>query len=238
MSVLNAELAAQAIRYARLDQPDPRALNFSYADEDQMLDRSQPLAYLNSGASGLRNVMLGIQLADVVSTARIIDFGCGHGRVMRWLRAAFPNSDIVGTDLSEGSVDFCAKTFGAIPVLSPIYFTAFPQVDPADIVWSGSVITHLKECAAETYLELVVRLLRPHGVAIFSTHGRESVRWILERGFNYIQGQSQEPMLRGYYSLGYGFASYKDTPDYGVSLIHPRWFLDLRAQRRSSCLLF
>jgi SAM-dependent methyltransferase len=238
MTLLNAELAGQAMRRARLDQPEPRALDFSYADEDQMLDRSQPLAYLNAGASGLRNVMLGIQFAEVASTARIIDFGCGHGRVMRWLRAAFPNSDIVGVDVSESGVSFCAKSFGAIPLLSPIDLRAFPYVEPADIVWSGSVITHLRESAAETYLDLLIKLLRPCGVAIFSTHGREPLRWILERGFNYIQGQSQEPMLRGYYSSGYGFSSYKGTPDYGVSLIHPRWFLDRICARDDIQLVF
>jgi 2-polyprenyl-3-methyl-5-hydroxy-6-metoxy-1,4-benzoquinol methylase len=238
MSLLNAELAGQAMERARLGQLDPRTLDFSYADDDQMLDRSQPLAYLNAGASGLRNVMRGLQFADVASTARIIDFGCGHGRVMRWLRAAFPNSEIVGIDVSESGVSFCAKTFRAIPLLSPIDLTAFPQVEPADIVWSGSLITHLKESAAETYLNLLIKLLRPRGVAIFSTHGREPLRWILERGFNYLQGQSQEPMLRGYYAFGYGFAPYQGTPDYGVSLIHPRWFLDRVCTRSDVQLAF
>lgn len=238
MSLLNAELAGQAMQCAALDQPDPRTLDFSYADDDQMLDRSQPLAYLNAGASGFRNVMLGLQFAEVVSPMRIIDFGCGHGRVMRWLRAAFPNSEIIGADVSESGITFCAKTFGAVPVLSPIDLSAFPRVEPVDILWSGSVITHLREDAGETYLDLLIKLLRPRGVAVFSTHGREVLRWVLERGFNYIEGQSQEPLLRGYYSSGFGFVPYKGTPDYGVSLIHPRWFLDRICARNDVQLAF
>src|SRR5919109_3533527 len=39
---------------------------------------------------------------------RILDLPCGHGRLMRWLRAAYPYAEIVGCDLDPDAVNFCA----------------------------------------------------------------------------------------------------------------------------------
>lgn len=47
---------------------------------------------------------------------RILDLPSGAGRVLRALRAGFPDASIVACDLMRDGVDFCAREFGAIPV--------------------------------------------------------------------------------------------------------------------------
>lgn len=70
-----------------------------------------------------------MSLSERASTDRILDFGCGHGRVMRWLRAAYPNARITGTDVDKGGVDFCAATFGSHTVVSGYDFDNLPRTE-------------------------------------------------------------------------------------------------------------
>jgi cyclopropane fatty-acyl-phospholipid synthase-like methyltransferase len=49
---------------------------------------------------------------------RILDFACGGGRVMRFLRAAYPDASITGVELLESLVRFCERNFGATGVVS------------------------------------------------------------------------------------------------------------------------
>ena len=73
----------------------------------------------------------------------ILDFPCGHGRVLRYLRAGFPKAKITGCDLNRDGVDFCASRFGSIPVYSSVDPTQIdlPR-DHFDLIWVGSLFTH------------------------------------------------------------------------------------------------
>jgi hypothetical protein len=39
-------------------------------------------------------------------------------------------------------------------------------------------------------------------------------------------GASGIGLVRGYYATGYGYSSYQGTPNYGVSLTKPHWWVD------------
>lgn len=57
------------------------------------LDESVPGArehYFMVGRSALRCVEVAMFTVGKTRAARILDLSCGHRRVMRWLRAAFP----------------------------------------------------------------------------------------------------------------------------------------------------
>ena len=62
---------------------------------------------------------------------RVLDFGCGHGRVMRVLKAALPDADLVACDIDEDALSFCAETFGAQPVLSSKGAASCPSKGPS-----------------------------------------------------------------------------------------------------------
>lgn len=58
-----------------------------------LVDESVPGArehYFMVGRSALRCVEVAMFTAGKTRDARILDLSCGHRRVMRWLRAAFP----------------------------------------------------------------------------------------------------------------------------------------------------
>jgi trans-aconitate methyltransferase len=41
---------------------------------------------------------LGVAGIDEKSVKRILDYACGYGRVLRWIKAQFPIADIIGVD--------------------------------------------------------------------------------------------------------------------------------------------
>jgi trans-aconitate methyltransferase len=87
---------------------------------------------------------------------KILDFGCGAGRVTRWLCAAFPEAEISVTDLRETDLEFCAKNFRVTPWLSGTEIDALQAPDRYDLIWVGSVLTHL---SAAKSLNLLNKLI-------------------------------------------------------------------------------
>src|SRR5512144_2954446 len=81
--------------------------------------------YFAVGRSALRAVGLALLAAGRPAPRRILDLPSGHGRVLRMLRAAWPDAEITACDLDHDGVRYCERTFGAIAVPS--------VVDPEEI---------------------------------------------------------------------------------------------------------
>jgi hypothetical protein len=82
-------------------------------------------------------------------------------------------------------VDFCADTFGA----QPVYATVRPQdisfEDDFDLIWSGSLFTHLDTDRFVGFLKLFESCLTIEGLLVFTTNGRhtyEMLRRLLPDG--------------------------------------------------------
>src|SRR4051812_24162879 len=97
------------------------------APNDWMTDKVKPENYFIAGRSALKAILVSLEAArvDPASVTRILDLPCGHGRVLRHLRAGFPAAEIAACDIDRDGVDFCARTFGATPIYS--------RDDPAEI---------------------------------------------------------------------------------------------------------
>ena len=128
--------------------------------------------YLRSGQKALDCIRLGMVAAGKTTVASALDLPSGHGRVLRWIKAEFPDARLGAGDIDHDGVDFCAATFGATPV--------YGHEDPADIeidspyelIWCGSLFTHLPPERWEGFLALFERALAPEGLLVFTTHGR------------------------------------------------------------------
>jgi SAM-dependent methyltransferase len=159
----------------------------------------------------------------------ILDFGSGYGRVARYLRAAFPKARIVVDDFDKEGPAFCATEFGCEIVddcLTP---------DTYDLVWLGSVFTHLPESAVADLLVKLKRTMRVNGVLVFTSQGRYSALQIEQ----YLKKKSEEQpkrppynlssdtlldLITGYYKGGFGFVSYPGQNGYGIAITSPGWF--------------
>jgi len=76
--------------------------------------------YFRCGRSAVECIQNALAIAAIPQPRikRILDLPCGHGRVLRYLRAAFPEAEIAACDLLRDGVDFCSSTFGATAVYS------------------------------------------------------------------------------------------------------------------------
>src|SRR5882672_2627015 len=102
---------------ARLLHPERLAISDEIAPKDGMYNGNLT-HYMGVGYSALRCIGSNLLVAGVAEPARILDLPCGHGRVMRALRAAFPAAEITGCDLDQDGVAHCGRVFGATGVVS------------------------------------------------------------------------------------------------------------------------
>ncbi len=180
--------------------------------------------YFSVGESALRSIRLAMVASGLDEPRRILDLPCGYGRVLRVLRAAFPDAEIAGCDLLTQGVDFCARTFDAIPIRSTERPEEIDLGGTYDLIWCGSLFTHLEAERCEGFLHLYASALAPGGVLVCSTHGRW-VAYRMEQGFDtYGLGEDRvRELLEAYDRTGFGYAEYPTIPDYGISVSSPSW---------------
>lgn len=183
--------------------------------------------YFRVGLSALECVEAGLSAAGTGPVARVLDLPCGHGRVLRWLEARFPEASLTASDLDQHGVDWCARSFGAIPAPSRAEPGAVSLPGPFDLIWCGSLLTHLDARRFGDLLELFARHLAPGGVVVATTHG-ERAALNLEHGLlDYaLPGVRAAEVLARYRSSGFGYVDYPGAGGYGVSLSSPTWVRD------------
>ncbi|HEX8424186.1 MAG TPA: class I SAM-dependent methyltransferase, partial [Pyrinomonadaceae bacterium] len=121
-------------------------------------------------------------------------------------------------------VDFCARTFGATPVYSVADLDSLSFDARFDLIWCGSLVTHLNEHAARALFRLFARHLAPGGLLIFTTHGDFVARRMPGGEFDYmLTGEQIEVINASYTRTGFGYADYAGQHSYGVSLTSPAW---------------
>jgi SAM-dependent methyltransferase len=98
---------------------------------------------------------------------RVLDFGCGAGRVLRHFVDVAAEAEVWGCDIDAASIDWAQDNL--VPPLHAARIAEtgrLPHGDGSfDAIWALSVFTHLAGNWAEWLLELR-RVLRPDGVLI------------------------------------------------------------------------
>lgn len=191
--------------------------------------------YFHSGRSAMACIRAGLEEAGregggavPFGVRRILDLPCGHGRVLRHLRHAFPSAEITACDINRDGVDFCAETFGAIPV----YSHDDPERIPVprgyfDLIWVGSLFTHVEVGAWRSFLKLFRESLAPGGILIFTTAGRQVRDYMAAKLFDGHGEAELEELVRAYDQEGYGHAPYGGTDEsYGTSIAAADWVVD------------
>lgn len=209
---------------AWLAKPGPLVgVNRTISSSDEMFIGSEA-HYFQVGESALRVIETALFAAQKEKSQirRILDLPCGHGRVMRFLQKAFPEAQLTACDLNQNGVEFCAANFGAQPVVSREVVDEIPLQGGFDLIWCGSLLTHLSAEKGASFLRLFQRLLGDSGIVIFTTHGRHFERELAAGRNQYgINDQQIGGLLSDYRKTGFSYVDYSDHSAYGFSLIHP-----------------
>jgi SAM-dependent methyltransferase len=184
--------------------------------------------YLRCGASAVNAMTAALLSTNSAPPASILDFGAGAGRVTRWLRAAFPGAALSASDLPGPSHAFLEQTFGAKTWLSGTDANALAAPERYDLIWAGSVITHLREADAAALLHKLYSWVKPNGLVIASFHGRFARQHGDAQPDRYIAAASWRAITAQCDSSQYGYADYDPHhPGYGVSLCTLSWIAAL-----------
>jgi SAM-dependent methyltransferase len=139
-----------------------------------------------------------VQLAD----ARVLDFGCGWGRLTRFFARDVAPGRLYGCDPVEEILDVCRETrVPASLARSEFVPERLPFDESFDLAVSFSVFTHISEPAHESSLRALHASLRPGGILILTV-----------RALGYLQ--SCERMHSLLEALG---------PEYRARLEEPRY---------------
>jgi SAM-dependent methyltransferase len=217
---------AQLIADASL-VPEERALlarvESRISHEDGMY-KGDGAHYFKVGLSAIRCIDEALHAARIESVENILDFPCGYGRVLRFLTRRFPAARITACELMPDAVRFCAETFGATPLQSSVDLDALALPARYDLIWCGSLVTHLAAERTRALLRLFARHLAPGGLLLFTAHGNFVAARVFEMSDFYGLDRPHIPALIAAYERdGFGYLDYPEEPGYGVSLTAPEW---------------
>jgi SAM-dependent methyltransferase len=204
--------------------PADRELEFirDIAPQDGM-NMSGRERYYRLGLAALAYIRLALQVAGAREPRNILDLPSGYGRVLRMLKAAFPDAGLTAGDIDRAAVDFCVETFGAIPAYSTEDPSDLRLAGDYDLIWCGSLLTHLDVEGWRRFLPWFERHLGEGGILVFTTHGRlhaDEVR----SGRQKFPVTDLGELVVGYEREGFGYQRYLDWEwDYGISLSSPAW---------------
>jgi ubiquinone/menaquinone biosynthesis C-methylase UbiE len=113
----------------------------------------------------------------IQSANRILDFGCGAGRMIVWLGDSVEQCEVWGVDIQAEHIYWCQQH------LSPPFKFATVTTAPHlpfedryfDLIYCGSIFSHIDDLADAWLLELK-RILRPDGMLYITVFDKHSLQ--------------------------------------------------------------
>jgi SAM-dependent methyltransferase len=133
--------------------------------------------FLHGGKEGAR------VLADIMArqgrtldqVGKILDFGCGCGRMIRYLKNCGAE-EIHGCDCNAQAIGWCQRflefaTFNVNSLEPPL-----PYPDATfGLIYANSIFTHLPLSLQDSWMSEIRRVLKPGGFFLMTVHGRRVI---------------------------------------------------------------
>jgi len=118
---------------------------------------------------------------DFRSVKRILDWGCGCGRVTVHFLSIVDGPEVFGCDIDPFAVDWSNNNIqsGTFSVLTPMPPSPYPD-NFFDVIFSYSVFTHLTRDVQHAWLAEMQRLLTPRGLFVATIHGEFALKFAMQ----------------------------------------------------------
>jgi SAM-dependent methyltransferase len=149
-------------------------INCDILESDEMFTRGVPGAmehYFHVGRSAINVIAQAMIVTGRTSFETVLDLPCGGGRVTRHLTEFFPDATLYVADLDKQKEAFVERVFG----VTALSVTSDFSVDPEhrfDLIFIGSLLTHLNAAAFERAVEWLIKAVADDGLLVLTTHGR------------------------------------------------------------------
>jgi SAM-dependent methyltransferase len=221
----------------------PDGVIYDVSPQDHMYSGYEPgerAGYFSHGRTALDCIRVSMLASQKERPESILDLPSGHGRVLRFLKAEYPEAQLAACDIDHEAVDFCARTFGATPLYGQEHPAEINVETRFDLIWCGSLLTHLDKPKWVEFLDFFESVLSPDGILIFTTCGRNIAARLSdeEMGKDLMREADRRALiLRGFEETGFGYRDYYmedgmreslSLPgNFGISAAQPSWVCHL-----------
>jgi SAM-dependent methyltransferase len=152
------------------------------------------------------------QYLDHPLQGRILDYGCGWGRLLRLLLQYVDADQLYGSDPSDTARALfeeyrCPGHFALCDYVP----RDLPFTGDFDLIYAFSVFTHLSEPTAQAVLQVLRRHVTADGMLVVTI--RPPGYWDVHE--NWHSGFSREILLERHHKLGYAFLPHQQQPGSG-----------------------
>jgi SAM-dependent methyltransferase len=202
--------------------------------QNRFTNESAKAHYFEIGGDAIRLIVSELIRGIRKVPQTILDFPCGAGRVTRHLRAFFPDSRVFACDLYDQHVNFCVSELGAEGIMSKENFDELDFGLRFDLIFCGSLLSHLPGELFRPALRLLSRSLTAQGIAIVTLLGRHA-EYAQKHKWKYLEDDLFATAAATVVQTGYGFVDYNQAirskfdrqARYGITLSRPHWVLKL-----------
>jgi SAM-dependent methyltransferase len=174
----------------------------------QIVAAPEPEIFLWTGYIDTKRIMELYNEHAGIPDPKILDFGCGCGRMVRFLNQAS------ACDINPDLVSWCQRNLPKIDTRPNNSRPPLPFSDKFfDLVYCMSLFTHLPEKLAQIWLHEIHRVLKPNGLAIITTHGIPALNIIKTSSQHQemfgISSEEVEKILQGFEEDPFVFKPYQ-----------------------------
>lgn len=191
----------------------------SAAQMMRVIGTSDAAAYRSSGASIACRLNAFLQQRldrPLASFDAVLDWGCGAGRLTRYL--SMMSANVTGIDIDADNVAMCAEHLPRARFLPIERHPPTPFADHSfDLVIGISLFTHLSEANQHAWLAELKRIVRPGGVLLVTISGQAQMHLYKDWGDN-----QQITHRQGIHLVGHNpqLEDVLADPDYYVNVQH------------------
>lgn len=140
------------------------------------------------------------------SLSSCLEIGSGYGRVIRHISRLIPPANTYACDVIEEGSRFCAREFG-VNYVACSSLSEGRNANRFEFVYLISVFSHLDSASIVELWSQIVKMLKPGGVAVFTTQGRTSAGQVEKYGAHW---QAEKAAIsEALSSAGYFYEKYK-----------------------------
>jgi SAM-dependent methyltransferase len=142
-----------------------------------------------SGASDAHRILkIAQRHKSLDADFRILDWGCGFGRVARHLNRFAPKAHVLGADIDDENLNWMATNLPHVePVPSDISGHIEQKDKSVDVVFGISVMTHLRVDVMKLWLKELCRITKDDGLLLLTVAGAGSLaftsRWVKDADY-------------------------------------------------------